>query len=251
MTRYDLFEILERDDEKANSISTLYDKFMVTCIIMSIVPLGFREGFIKEHPILEYIEWGTTIIFIIDYILRFATEDFRSKNKSSTKAFLTYPFTPYAIIDLVSILPTILELNPAYKLVRSFRLLKLLRAFKIIRYSRSIRLTVKAWENSRETLGTVAGLACFYILSCALIMFNVESEEAFPTFFKALYWATISLTTVGYGDVYSETMPGQIITMISSLIGVAIIALPSGIITAGYMKALEDEKNIKSCKEEN
>lgn len=250
MMRQRLFDIIERDDQKDNSLSNLYDKFMVVCIILSLIPLGFRENYINSHPILEYMEWGTTIIFVIDYIFRFITEDLRNKRSSALEAFIRYPFTIYAIIDILSIIPTLLEayinINPAFKLTRSLRLLKLLRAFKIIRYSRSIRLTMRAWYNSKDTLGTVALLSCSYIVGCALIMFNIESEKLFPTFFDALYWATISLTTVGYGDVYSKSQPGQILTMVSSLVGVAIIALPSGIITAGYMKALEEEKASKN-----
>lgn len=245
MTRQRLFEIIERDDYNADTASYLYDKFMVFCIIASLVPLAFRDKFIEQYPVMLYLEWGTTFVFVIDYILRFITEDLRNKRENSLEAFVRYPFTIYAIIDLLSIIPTLLEFNPAFKLARSLRLLKLLRVFKIVRYSRSVRLMKRAWYNSKDTLGTVALLAVSYIITVALIMFNIESEDLFPNFFKALYWATVSLTTVGYGDVYSESTAGRILTMISSLVGVAIIALPSGIITAGYMKALDDEKNGK------
>lgn len=84
-------------------------------------------------------------------------------------------------------------------------------------------------------------LAVGYIFVCALIIFNVE-PNSFNTFFDAVYWATISLTTVGYGDIYPITTLGRIITMISSFMGIAIVALPAGIITAGYMKEIESDK---------
>ena len=80
-----------------------------------------------------------------------------------------------------------------------------------------------------------------YILISALIIFNVEGDS-FETFFDAIYWATVSLTTVGYGDIYAVTTAGRIITMISSIFGIAIVALPAGIITAGYMEALNEAK---------
>lgn len=75
----------------------------------------------------------------------------------------------------------------------------------------------------------------------ALVIFNVEAES-FNTFFDAIYWATVSLTTVGYGDIYPITTAGKIIAMISSFFGIAVVALPAGIITAGYMNALNEEK---------
>ena len=87
----------------------------------------------------------------------------------------------------------------------------------------------------------VCTLALGYIVVSALIVFNVEGDS-FGTFFDAIYWATVSLTTVGYGDIYPVTTAGRIITMISSIFGIAIVALPAGIITAGYMDALNEEK---------
>ena len=96
-------------------------------------------------------------------------------------------------------------------------------------------------KNAKDALLAVCTLAIGYIFVSALIIFNVESDS-FATFFDAIYWATISLTTVGYGDIYPVTTAGRMITMLSSIFGIAIVALPAGIITAGYMDALSDEK---------
>ncbi|MEE1023645.1 MAG: potassium channel family protein [Acutalibacteraceae bacterium] len=84
-------------------------------------------------------------------------------------------------------------------------------------------------------------MAVAYILVSALVIYNVE-PESFETFFDAIYWATISLTTVGYGDIYPVTTIGRIVTMISSAFGIAIIALPSGVITAGYLAEINKEE---------
>jgi voltage-gated potassium channel len=84
-------------------------------------------------------------------------------------------------------------------------------------------------------------MAIAYILISALVIYNVE-PESFKTFFDAIYWATISLTTVGYGDIYPITTIGRIVTMISSTFGIAIIALPSGIITAGYLAEINKDE---------
>ena len=100
-------------------------------------------------------------------------------------------------------------------------------------------------RNSKEALLVVAGFACFYIIVSALLVFNVE-PDTFNSFFDAVYWATVSLTTVGYGDIYPTTMTGKMVSMVSSFFGIAIIALPASIITAGYMDELKkyiDEKH--------
>jgi voltage-gated potassium channel len=105
-------------------------------------------------------------------------------------------------------------------------------------------------RKSKEALIAVCTLALGYIIVSALIVFNVEGDS-FDTFFEAIYWATVSLTTVGYGDIYPVTTAGRIITMISSIFGIAIVALPAGIITAGYMDELSEEKKEEKNEEKN
>lgn len=189
----------------------------------------------------------TTALFIIDYLLRLFTADYKL-NDTSVIAFVKYPFTPWAIVDLLSILPTITVLNPGFKLFRLLRIvrtLRVLRVFKAFRYSKSIKIIARVIQTSREPLIAVCTLAICYILISALVIFNVEADS-FNTFFDAVYWATVSLTTVGYGDIYPVTTSGRIITMISSIFGIAIVALPAGIITAGYLEALnQSEESTK------
>ena len=95
-------------------------------------------------------------------------------------------------------------------------------------------------KKQKRVLISVAVLAAAYILVSALIVFNVE-PESFKNFFDAIYWATVSLTTVGYGDIYPVSNIGRIVTMVSSVFGIAIIALPSGIITAGYLEEIKNK----------
>ena len=101
---------------------------------------------------------------------------------------------------------------------------------------------MKVFNNSREALIAVCTLAGAYILISALVIFNVE-PDSFNTFFDAVYWATVSLTTVGYGDIYPVSTIGRIVTMFSSVFGIAIVALPAGIITAGYMNEIKDSRD--------
>lgn len=118
---------------------------------------------------------------------------------------------------------------------------------KAFRYSRTLKIIGSVIRNSKEALIVVASFACFYILISALLVFNVE-PDTFNTFFDAIYWATVSLTTVGYGDLYPVTTVGKAISMVSSVLGIAIIALPASIITAGYMKALDEYVDEKKAR---
>ncbi|MEA4815437.1 MAG: ion transporter [Lachnospiraceae bacterium] len=178
-------------------------------------------------------------------MLRFCTSDFKY-GKKSISSFLRYPFSFMAIIDLISILPSITILNSSFKLLRIFRLIRMfrvLRVFKVLRYSKSFKIISAVFKKQKEALFAVVTFAIAYIIISALIIFNVE-PDSFATFFDAVYWATVSLTTMGYGDIYPITTVGRIVTMVSSIFGIAIVALPSGIITAGYMN--EISKNDKT-----
>lgn len=123
-------------------------------------------------------------------------------------------------------------------MIKAFRVF---RVFKAFRYSRSVEIIVNVLKRSKESLVAVGTLAVAYILIAALVIFNVE-PDSFNSFFDAIYWATVSLTTVGYGDIYPITTIGRIVTMVSSIFGIAIVALPAGIITAGYMNEINSEK---------
>ena len=108
----------------------------------------------------------------------------------------------------------------------------------------------KVIRKEKTVLMTVLGIAVFYVFLTALIMFNVEPRinpetgaTTFRDFFDALYWATVTLTTVGYGDLTPVTDIGRLVSMLSSLFGVAVIALPSGVITASYLEELRNAKN--------
>jgi len=240
-----IYEIIEQG-HSGDKASIAYDIIMLIAIAASIVPLMFAE----EMPVFQVIEQVTVSIFILDYLLRWMTADYRQGKKFWS--FVMYPFTIWAIIDLLSILPGLQILNRGFKIFRVTRLLRILRLFKFIRYSGKIRALGRVIRKEREVLLTVLGIAVFYVFLTALVMFNAEPHinpetgaTTFETFFDALYWATVTLTTVGYGDMVPVTDIGRIVSMLSSLFGVAIIALPSGVITASYLEELRAEKVAK------
>lgn len=229
-----LYKTVEESIEESRA-SKIYAIFMMIVIFTSLTPLAFKE----EYKVLNIIDKIAVIIFIVDYLIRWITADMKlNKGKVS---FVIYPFTAMAIIDLLSILPSITVLNAGFKTLRLCRMVRTFRVFRIfktVRYSRNMQIIINVMKKSKGSLIAVGSLAICYIFIAALVIFNVE-PDSFDTLFDAIYWATVSLTTVGYGDIYPVTNAGRIITMLSSFVGIAIVALPAGIITAGYMSEIE------------
>lgn len=237
MRRDKIYSLIDGNVE-TSKFSPIYDYFMMVVIIVSLVPLAFKA----KTKVFDVIDLVTVSIFIIDYILRFITAD--KHLKKGAISFLLYPITPMAIVDLISILPSISVLSSGFKIFKLFRLFRTFRvfkAFKMFRYSKSVFRIINVVKKQKTALTAVLTFAVGYILIASLIVFNVE-PDTFNNFFDAIYWATVSLTTVGYGDIYPVSAAGRIVTMASSFIGVAIVALPSGILTAGYMQELEDDQ---------
>lgn len=231
-----IYEIIAVSDGN-DILSSIYDYLMMIAIVASLVPLAFKT----EYLAFQVIDKICAAIFIIDYILRLATADYKY-NERSLISFLKYPFSFMAIIDLVSVLPSVTAINGGFKVLRvmrMFRALRVLRVFKAARYSKSIQIITRVFHNSKAPLAAVGTLAIGYVLISALVIINVE-PDSFNNFFDAVYWATVSLTTMGYGDIYPVTTIGRFVTMLSSVFGIAIVALPSGIITAGYMTEIEN-----------
>ena len=238
-----LYTIVEQGRDN-DWVSYIYDFIILAAITASIIPLMF----IQTYPVFTIIEDVTVGLLILDYLLRWFTADYIvGRGKWS---FLIYPFTGWAIVDFLAILPGLNILGQGFKVLRISRLLRILRLFKFIRYSKNIKILGNVIRREKRILFTVLGIAVFYIFVSALVMFNAEPHinpetgaKTFENFFDALYWATVTLTTVGYGDVTPVTDIGRFISMVSSLFGVAIIALPSGVITAAYIEELRAQKD--------
>lgn len=240
-----LFDLIEVSNEN-DTLSKKYDLFMIFFINLSLIPLMVK----RIDGIFLYIDKICMIIFIIDYIFRIITADL--KIKKGFKSFFIFPFTPMAIIDLLSILPSLTILNNSFKILKLFRIFRtfrVLRIFKAIRYSKNMEIIGRVFKKQKDSLIVVAMLALGYIFVSAIIMFNFE-PDTFNTFFDAIYWATVSLTTVGYGDIHAVSTIGRFITIVSTIFGIAIVALPAGIVTAGYMEELNEIHDTKINHEE-
>ena len=225
---------------KPGVLSQVYDCVMLVAIALGTVSLLFRE----YRPLFWYFDIISGVIYIVDYLLRWMTCDLRSE-RPKWQAFLIYPFTPMAILDLLSILPTFEVVSSSYRLAKSARLLKIFRFTKIVHYIGPLEIFIAVLKKQWKLLMAVALVAIFDILITAIIIFQSEheidpvtGEYIFKSFYDAFYWATITLTTVGYGDLCPVSEVGKTLSIISSLLGIGIIAMPSSIITAGYMQEL-------------
>jgi len=233
MSRKRIFDIIEKAEVK-DTPSKIYDSFMIVVIALSLMPMAFKT----ETPLLRLLDRVTVIVFIIDYLLRWYTADYKF-GEHSFKSFVRYPISAMALIDLLSIIPSLGIFSASARAISLLKALRVIRVFKAARYFRSLSIIGDVFKASKGPLTAVVSLAAVYILVSALVVFNVE-PDTFDSFFEAVYYSTVSLTTVGYGDIYPVSTVGRFFSMMSSVFGIAIIALPSGIITAGYMKALAD-----------
>ncbi len=231
-----IYEIVTRP-KRGDNTSCLYDLFIVIVSIVSIAPALFHANSLGENAqrALEVIDIITVYILSFDYLLNWMTFDIAKGKRGKWTEFLKYPFTLTAIINLLSILPT-LNLLP-----NGFLFLRALRIIRLFRYSRHLTIIVNVFVQERKTLSSILILALAYIFATALIMFTFE-PETFDSFVDALYWSTITLTTVGFGDITPTSDLGYILTSITSIVGIFVFALPAGIVTGGFLKQLKDRE---------
>jgi voltage-gated potassium channel len=231
-----IYEVLEVSSIGDVS-SRAYDKLMTIAIIVGLVPLTLKDNNIYTLM----IDILVSILFIIDYIARIYTADYKMGVKNY-RAYIAYIFTPLAIFDLLSISPVLYIFFPVSSVIGLFRLFRVFRVLKLVRYSKTMIVIANVVRKVRTQLLAVLLLIIVYIFVSAMLVFQLE-PNLFDSFFDALYWATISITTIGYGDIYPITPVGRFITMISALMGMAVIALPTGIITAAYMAEITKKKS--------
>ncbi len=230
---YEVLEVGSIDDISSRA----YDRLMTTAIIVGLVPLTLKTNDVYTTA----IDLFTSILFLIDYVARVYTADYKMGYKNY-RAYIAYIFTPLAIFDFLSIIPVVAIFMPVTTIIGLLRLFRIFRVLKLVRYSKTMVIIANVVRKVKSQLLAVLLLIIVYIFVSAMLVFQLE-PNLFDNFFDAIYWATISITTIGYGDITPVTPVGKFITMISALVGMAVIALPTGIITAAYMNEITKKKS--------
>lgn len=223
----------------------LFDIILLWAIILSIiiVMLDSVPSIEKEYRrVLIYLEWFFTILFTIEYLLRIYSE----------KKPIRYIFSFFGIIDLLAILPTYLSLiftETRYLLViRSLRLLRIFRILKLGRYLGEAQTLIVALRASRPKIIVFLGTVLSIVIIMGAIMYMVEGEKnGFSSIPRSIYWAIVTLTTVGYGDIAPQTMLGQFLAAIIMIMGYAIIAVPTGIVSVNLAEAEQSRREAKEA----
>ena len=243
-----VFDIVSKDDGD-NRASRVFDLLIMGLIVLSIVSIvleSFDELAENYRLVFSVFEAFTVAVFTLEYILRIWTADLLYPQEKHPR--LRYIRSFMAVIDLLAILPFYLPFISAdmrfLRMVRLFRLFRLLRVFKLGRYLDALHVIVQVIRTSASRLIISVVLCFFVMLFSAIIMYTVENPvqpEQFPNVIASLWWAICTLTTVGYGDVYPVTPVGRLFAAVISLVGIGIIAIPTGIIAAGFTSAINHE----------
>ena len=240
-----VFEIVSRGSD-GDRASKLFDGVIMALIAASIVGIvleSFESVAARYGAALSALETVCIIAFTAEYLLRIWTADLLFPDSPHPR--LKYIFSFMAVVDLLAILPFYLPFITAdlryLRMMRLFRLLRLLRVFKLGRYFDALNIIVQVIRSTSSQL-VISLVICFFVmLFSSIIMYTVENPvqpEQFPNIIASLWWAICTLTTVGYGDVYPVTAIGRLLASLISIVGIGIIAIPTGIIAAGFTSAI-------------
>lgn len=230
--------IVESRETKAGRY---FDYVIQALIFLSIVSFSIEtipDLSEDTRQTLYYIEVVCITIFSIEYLARI----YLAKNK------LKFIFSFFGLIDLIAILPFFLSFGFDLRSARILRFLRVFRLLKLARYNSAIQRFLVAFKMIREELimfGAVA-LILIYLSAVGIYYFENEAQpEQFSSIFSSLWWSVVTLTTVGYGDVYPITIGGRIFTFVILMIGLGIIAIPSGMISSALTEARRQESDVK------
>jgi len=221
-----------------NRMSRVFAFFIQALILISIITFSI-ETIPNLKPqtrtILESIELVCVIVFTIEYLLRIFVADRKPK----------FIFSFFGIIDLLAILPFYLSFGVDLRSLRALRFLRLFRVLKLVRYNRAMNHFTRAIKSAKEEIFLFIFITLILIYFAAVGIYYFENQaqpEHFSSIFDSLWWAIITLTTVGYGDVYPITVGGKIFTFLILMIGLGIVAIPTGIISSALTKSIDKKE---------
>lgn len=230
-----LKQIIENPNTKPGKVFALAIQFLILVSVISFSIETLPSLTEKSRTILRWIEIVTVAIFSVEYLLRLFVAD----NK------LRFVFSFYGLIDLLAVLPFYFRQAVDLRAIRIVRMLRLFRLLKFVRYGNALRRFRIAFRSIKSELVVFMTATAFliYIASVGIYYFEREVQpEKFASVFHAMWWAIVTLSTVGYGDVYPVTIGGRIFTAVLLLIGLAVIAVPSGLLASALTATTVEEQ---------
>lgn len=225
---------------EGDTLSKIVDIFLITLIGINVIIVILETFDLPQivYTIMSVIETASVLVFTIEYILRVWVADRRVR----------YIFSLTAIIDLLAILPFYLPFVSANLVVlRLFRIIRLLRLFKLDRYTTALHTISAVFRRKAHQLISSMFVVLLLMVIASVLMYGVEHDaqpDVFSNALSGLWWAIATLTTVGYGDIYPITAFGKVLSAIIALLGIGLVAVPTGIITSGFSEQIDDEAKV-------
>jgi len=242
---HDMLEMTDPEDFTSRAFSLFIISLIsinIICIVLESIPeldLRYRDVFFS-------IEIVSTIIFALEYSLRlWSCVESKTENSQPIRTRIHYALSPLAIVDLLAFLPSILQLLFPGIDLRFLRVLRLLRVFKLTRYFTSFELLLNVLYEERKNLAGIFVLLLVILTLAASALYLVERDiqpDKFGSIPQAMWWAIAALTTVGYGDVYPLSGPGQILGSLVTIVGIGMVALPSGILASAFSEQMRRKR---------
>lgn len=237
--------------------------FIIILIVLNVTAVMLETVKEIDDPLKNFFhdfDVVSVIIFTIEYILRVWSSNHDPRYQHSVYGRLRYMVSPAALIDLIAILPFYVFLfiphqgytgvGSDFRLFRILRLLRFFRLFRLTAYTKSTKLVLNVFKSRFHDLMLAFVMTSFLIIIAACMVYFAEHDaqpDKFSSIPATIYWAVITLTTVGYGDMIPITLMGKIFTVLIVLAGVALLALPAGIITSGFIDEIRRSRKPKVC----
>lgn len=245
-----IFEVLQIGNRN-DIISSLFDYFIVFVIFLNIFAVFYEtfDSSVKYSEILYGIESVTSVIFLVEYIIRLWTADYLYPNKGKWKSRFRFAVSFYGIVDLLSFLPFFLPVSFITGAV-AFRMLRVARVFHLFKINAqydAFNVVIDVLKEKRQQLFSSIVMILIMMLSSSLLMYGLEHDaqpEVFENAFSGIWWSVSTLLTVGYGDIYPITLLGKIMGIVIAFLGVGMVAIPTGIISAGFVERYTKMKSL-------
>lgn len=249
-----IHEILEPGVE-SDRVGRVFDVFIMTVIAVSVLSVALETVAsiaARWGDALRFFEVFSIAVFTIEYLLRLWSVTVNPRFSRPLSGRVRWMLTPMAVIDLLAILPFYLNLGRVdLRFLRALRLFRLFRVLKLARYSQSLALLGRVSRAKKEELVVTLTAMLFLLFLASSLVYYVENEsqpEVFSSIPASLWWGVVTLTTVGYGDIYPVTVAGRVLGAAIAILSIGLFALPAGILASGFAEEMRrGREEVSRC----